>query len=172
MATNTGPGSGTARGYGTTPTNIRHSSGPGKRRRICGAEVANQIAVTPSPPYTRNNSAPSSARYSVYQPSQSLYDGLFEHDLSEDDLGQENYPQNDSIGLHSGPELVKMIQEQQHLLHQVLETQKQMQLKQKDFDDKLEELKKTSESSSSSPNCSETRKFKISRKLSVFTIAS
>lgn len=157
----------TARGPWTTPTNVRRTSGPGKRKRICGAEVANQIVVTPSPPsYTRapssNFTAPTSGYRSMYQPNQSLYDGHFEQDLSEEsDVGQENDPQSDNMGFHS---VVKMIQEQQHLLHQVLETQKQMQLKQKDFDDKLEEVMKTSDSSSSSP---ESRKFKIGRKLTV-----
>ena len=152
----------------TTPTNTRRAGWPGKRRRICGAEVANQIAVTPSPSpsFARATgfAVPSSGYRSAYQPNQNLYDGHYEHDDS--DLFQENTPHNNYdtnnnnfMGSNSGPELVKMMQEQQHLLQQVLETQKQMQLKQRDFDEKLEELKKISESCSSSPSSSpESRK--------------
>lgn len=156
------------RGQRTTPKNTGRRAGGQGKRRLCSAEVANQVVAAPSPlSFSRSPSLASSSSYrSPYRPNQSLYDGHYEHNLSDDsDVGQENIPHNDIISFRSGPEIVKMIQEQQHILQQVLDTQKQMQLKQKDFDDKLEELKKTSESSLSSPESK--KKFKISRKLTV-----
>ena len=61
-------------------------------------------------------------------------------------------------------DVIAMIQQQQQLLHEILDTQKRMQSK--DFDRKLQELAKKSESSSSSPDTSR-KKVKISRVLTV-----
>lgn len=161
-------------GQKTTPTNARRSTGPGKRRRICLSEVANQVAVHQyaNPPSHHNTSSPTVpvTNRGVYQPNQSLYSGHYEQNFSEDsDDGQENNLQH-SNSLPSGPtssEIVVMLQEQQHLLEKLLQTQKEMQEKQEDLEVKLQELKKLSESSSSSPNYSQGRKFKISRNLTV-----
>ena len=151
-----------ALGRRSTPTNERRSFS-GKRRRLCSSnEVVRHVMST-------NFSAASGER--MYQPNQSLYDGHYEQEHSEDsDLGQENNSQSINMGVPPGPtstELVKMIQEQQHLLHQLLESQQKMQSKQEEFDQKIKELTKASESSSVSSPTNPQRKFKIKRSLTV-----
>lgn len=73
---------------------------------------------------------------------------------------------------HPGGELnlTAMLQEQQHILYQVLDTQKKMQKKQEEFEMKLSELAQRSErsSSSSSPD-SGRKKCRITRELTVST---
>ena len=110
------------------------------------------------------------------------YDG--EYQPFSDDSGeeQENYPRLATSSRYNalqgqGPhsrsirrpkcevDVIAMIQQQQQLLHEILDTQKRMQSKQEDFDRKLQELAKKSELSSSLPDTS--RKVKISRDLTV-----
>lgn len=157
----------------TTPTSGRRE----KRRRICGADVAHQVMTN----WCSGPSTSSPRNRGTYQPNQSLYDGIFHGQSEESDEEQENFPpltsssynargRHDERSVSVGPtsaELVKMMQEQQQLLHQLLETQKKMELKQEEFDVKLQQLSKLSESSSSSPDSSQKKKFKISRNLTV-----
>ena len=53
------------------------------------------------------------------------------------------------------------------MLQEVIENQKKMETKQEDFDNKLDDLTKRSESSCSSPDKQNKRKFKIKRTLTV-----
>ena len=71
-------------------------------------------------------------------------------------------------GVDSTSSIVLMIQQQQELLHTIVEIQKLMQPKQDEFDSKLQELMKHSESSatSSSPDTVK-KKCRISRMLTV-----
>ncbi len=122
----------------------------------------------------------------AYQPNDSLYEGDYRPlaDLSDEE--QENrYPALASSSRYNvfqgqrysrkppaceGPssaEIITLLQEQQQLLHQVLETQVSMKLKQDEFERKLQELAKCSESSSSSPDVRGKNKCRIRRDLSV-----
>ena len=166
----------------------------GLKRKLCAADVAETIMMEPctrqdrtSGPRDYQQASPRSRTEAVYRPNQSIYDGDYQAFADDSGEEQENYPPlasssryNVLQGHHSrsimppecvGPssaEIVTMIQEQQQLLHQVLEAQKRMQLKQDEFDVKLQELAKRSESSSSSPDVDVRRKkFKISRDLTV-----
>ena len=67
--------------------------------------------------------------------------------------------------------LTAMLQEQQHILYQVLDTQKKIQKKQEEFEIRLSELAQRSErsSSSSSPDHSGRKKCRITRELTVST---
>lgn len=172
-----------------TPRAGRHS---GLKRKLCAADVAETIMMEPctrqdrtSGPRDYQQASPRSRTEAVYRSNQSIYDGDYQAFADDSGEEQENYLLASSSrynvlqGNHSrsimppecvGPssaEIVTMIQEQQ-LLHQVLEAQKRMQLKQDEFDVKLQELAKRSESSSSSPDVDVRRKkFKISRDLTV-----
>ena len=75
---------------------------------------------------------------------------------------------------HHGPSysnhevsVAAMLQEQQQLLHKVLDTQNKMQQKQEELETKLNELSKRSETSSSSPDSNSRRKCRITRDLTV-----
>lgn len=63
--------------------------------------------------------------------------------------------------------LTAMLQEQQHILHQVLDTQKKMQKKPEEFEAKLNEFARRSEVSSSSPDVNVRKKCKVTRDLTV-----
>ena len=66
--------------------------------------------------------------------------------------------------------LTAMLQEQQHILHQVLDTQKKMQKNQEEFEMKLSELAQWSKRSSSSSSPDNGRKkCRITRELTVST---
>ena len=131
-----------------------------------------------------NGTTPVSCR--TYQPNESLYDGSFrELNDSEDEevhlralagssgfnssRGQQPRIHADSrYNLHQPHDntITAMLQEQQKLLHQVLATQKKMQQKQDEFDTKLKELSKRSESSGTSDGNGK-RKCRITRDLTV-----
>ena len=167
----------------------------GLKRKLCAADVVETIMMEPctrqdrtSGPRDYQQASPRSRTEAVYRSNQSIYDGDYQAFADDSGEEQENYPLASSSryvlqGNHScsimppecvGPssaEIVTMIQEQQQLLHQVLEAQKRMQLKQDEFDVKLQELAKRSESSSSSPDVDVRRKkFKISRDLTVLSL--
>lgn len=123
-----------------------------------------------------------------YQPNESLYDGqycpLSDGSGEEQDThsghkdtpyrplaSSSRYNMQDQQPVSAGPssaEIVTMLQEQQQLLHRLLETQTKMQQKQDDFDSKLKQLAtQYSESSSSSPDVRGKRKCRITRDLTV-----
>ena len=68
--------------------------------------------------------------------------------------------------------LTAMLQQQQHILYQVLDTQKKMQKKQEEFEIKLNELAQRSETSSNSSSPDSRRKCRITRDLTVSKIIS
>ncbi len=157
-----------------TPQEGRRS----RQRRLYSTDVADLVTMQPfvRPEFSRS-------RNTAYQPSDSLYDGNYRPlgDLSVDEqnnthlAGSSRY--NSFQGHHSwrsrphecvspGPssaEIITMLQEQQQLLRLVLDTA--MQLKQVEFDSKLQELAKRSDSSSSSPDVRGKNKCRIKRVL-------
>lgn len=149
-----------------------------QRKRLCAGDVLDVVGESPRPslsfytppPAQRAYPAPRSGNQ-AYQPNQSLYDGHYEESDSSDIDDLENNPplENSQACNQKGTtsaELVKAIQEQQQLLQQVLENQKKMESKQEEYDNKLEDLTKRSESIS--PDTSnKKRKFKIKRNLTV-----
>ena len=169
------PNSRSKRGPVTTPVSSNGSSRSAKRRRFGADSVLDAMNESPVAPRPRHNFYPPAAppgystpNHGVYQPNQSLYEGPF-HRQESDGSDVENYPPLDNCqtGNLSLAELVKTIQEQQHLLQEVIENQKKMESKQEDFDNKLDDLTKRSESSCSSPDKQNKRKFKIKRTLTV-----
>ena len=82
--------------------------------------------------------------------------------------GQGSSRHYDGAG-HSTEELnlTAMLQEQQHILYQVLDTQKKMQKKQEEFEMKLNDLARRSETSSSSSSPDSRKKCRITRDLTV-----
>ena len=86
--------------------------------------------------------------------------------------GQSSNRHYDGAGPEGGElNLTAMLQEQQHILYQVLDTQKKIQKKQEEFEIRLSELAQRSErsSSSSSPDHSGRKKCRITRELTVST---
>ena len=148
----------------------RVSTPSGRKRTFSAVDVAQSFTMEPY----RNQA--------VYRPRQSIYDGEYQHFSDDSGEEQENYPPLASSSRYNalqgqGPhsrsikppevDVIAMIQQQQKLLHEILDTQKRMQSKQEDFDRRLQELAKKSESSSSSPDTSRRKKVKISRDLTV-----
>lgn len=81
--------------------------------------------------------------------------------------GQSSNRQYDGAG-HSGGELnLTAMLQQQHILYQVLDTQKKMQKKQEEFEMKLSELAQRPETSSSSSSPDRRKKCRITRDLTV-----
>ena len=127
-----------------------------------------------------------------YRPNESLYSGEYRNLQPSDE--REDSPSNENVftplagssrynsgrGQSSGRQLpyngsgystefnvTAMLQEQQHILYQVLDTQKKMQQKQVEFETKLNELAQRSETSSSSPDSNGRKKCRITRDLTV-----
>lgn len=158
----------------TTPVNDMRSFGS-KRRRLGASDIINQIdANSPGQSFYTPRCGNSGG---VYQPHQSLYDGIY-HSQQEDSDGSDSPDsENFRVNTATGPtsmELVKMMQEQHQLLQQVVQTQKElvetqktMQLRHEEYEVKIEDISKHLESSSSSPDGSQKKKVKISRKLTV-----
>ena len=65
------------------------------------------------------------------------------------------------------PNFTAMLQEQQHILYELLDTQKKMQKKQEEFEVKLHHLAQRSEASSSSSSPDNRKKCRITRDLTV-----
>lgn len=154
-------------GESTTPVNGSRSL-VRKRRRFDGSDVSNSAPAGPCNFYnSRSGNNRHIASRGFYQPKQSLYDGFY-HD--RDDDGSDSVD-SDIFGALNSTELVKMIQEQQVLLQQVVKTQKQsdetqkkIELRQEQFEVKLQEI--IAKSCSSQDGC-QKKKVKISRKLTV-----
>ena len=152
-----------------------YSTGGRRKRRICGAEVADRIA----------SEVPTRSRPRFqYQPNDDLYahppSVPFSGDESEVDeniplSGSSNYntfrdqchqPRSTEACCGSSSNLVSMIQKQQQLLQEMLDAQKKIQDKQEEFESKLSELMKASEESTTTPD-SHKKKFRIRRDLTV-----
>jgi len=127
-----------------------------------------------------------------YRPNESLFSGEYRDLQLSDEL--DDSPSNENVftpmagssrynsvrGQSSGRQLLHngsgysaefnvtaMLQEQQHILYQVLDTQKKMQQKQAQFETKLNELAQRSETSSSPPDSNGRKKCRITRELTV-----
>lgn len=171
-----------------TPRGSGFYSRSGSRKRLTASEIAGLAAT--------DGSRRSGFQCTGYQPNESLYSGE-NRDLSDDHEGDSNGENHvhafagssryNSLrgqssqtlrGFHYSEQgnssadfnITVMLQEQQHLLHKVLDTQKKMQQKQEEFDTKLQELTKRSGSSSSSPDSRGKKKCRITRYLTVSVV--
>lgn len=161
-----------------TPLSHGFYSRSGRQRGLTADQVADMAAY-------ESYQSGFQRRKEGYGPNDSLLSGEY-RGLTDDDLeeytstplagssrynsvrGNRHY---DGAG-HSGGELnlTAMLQEQQHILYQVLDTQKKMQKKQEEFETKLSELAQRTETSSSSSSPDSRKKCRITRDLTVSKI--
>lgn len=123
-------------------------------------------------------------RFRTYLPRENLYSGrsrnMTFYDSEEEnmdpnccDAGYTNTPRRSSCFLNreeaTVPSIISMLQEQQSLLHTLVENQKKMEVKQSELEEKLKEVSESVPArSSTSPDTDKaSRKIRIKRDLTV-----